>query len=122
MSGVLSAGGAARAIIERVRHGEVEVVSSGVLLDELEEVLERFLPRTIAGETRVAFEELCDVVRPEQVPRVSRDPDDDHVVAAAVVGNATVVVTRDHDLLTLGAYQGITFLEPVVFLEQIRRE
>jgi predicted nucleic acid-binding protein len=29
------------------------------------------------------------------VPIVQKDPDDDHVIAAAIVGNAEVICTRD---------------------------
>ncbi len=42
---------------------------------------------------------LSEVVDPpEQVPTISRDPDDDQVIACAVVGSADVIVSGDKDL------------------------
>ena len=48
---------------------------------------------------------------------VSRDPDDDWVLATAVAGKAEVIVTGDDDLLTLGSFSGIEILTPRQFLE-----
>jgi predicted nucleic acid-binding protein len=38
---------------------------------------------------------------------VCRDPDDDHVLAAALAAKAEVIVTGDADLLALGTYEGV---------------
>jgi hypothetical protein len=64
------------------------LVTSAVLLDELEEVLERFFPRMAAVEARVAYEEQAEMVTSKSVPEVALDPDDDHVIAPAVAGLA----------------------------------
>jgi predicted nucleic acid-binding protein len=48
---------------------------------------------------------------------VSRDPDDDHVLAAAVVGEADCIVTGDKDLLVLDPYEGIRIVTPREFLD-----
>ena len=39
-----------------------------------------------------------------------RDPDDDHVLACALAADATVIVTRDKDLLTLDPFRTIRIL------------
>ena len=41
---------------------------------------------------------------------VSRDPDDDHFLAAAIGGQADMIVSGDDDLLVLRNYRGITII------------
>jgi uncharacterized protein len=41
---------------------------------------------------------------------VSRDPDDDFVLACGLAASADVIVTGDDDLLVLGAWQGIAIM------------
>ncbi len=54
-----------------------------------------------------------------RVKGACRDPDDDDVLAAAVEGRATAIVTGDADLLALGEYQGILIVTPRAFLDMI---
>jgi predicted nucleic acid-binding protein len=48
----------------------------------------------------------------------SRDPDDDHVLAAAVAAHADAIVSGDKDLLVLGTFQGILILSPTEFIQR----
>jgi hypothetical protein len=67
------------------------------------------------------FEDL--VVLAELVPGtvqmsgVSKDPDDDKYLAAAVAGRASFVVTGDPHLMTVGQYEGIRIVNPRAFLD-----
>jgi uncharacterized protein len=98
------------------------LVTSPALLAELERVLS--YPRLavlIDAHTRrrfvaliAALSELVDP--PEEVPTISRDPDDDQVIACAVVGSADVIVSGDRDLLSLGRVGEIPILTPAAFL------
>ena len=49
---------------------------------------------------------------PANTPRVvPTDPDDDHVIAAAVTGQADLIASGDkRDLLPLGSYAGIPII------------
>ena len=56
----------------------------------------------------------------EAVTGVSRDPDDDRVIACAVVGRADVIVSGDKDLLTLKQVGRIPILTATEFLGRLR--
>jgi len=56
-----------------------------------------------------------------RVAGACRDPADDRVLAAALEGRASALVTRDRDLLALQEYEGLTILPPRVFLDLLER-
>jgi putative PIN family toxin of toxin-antitoxin system len=56
---------------------------------------------------RAELEAIAEVVTPVEVPRVCRDPDDDQILAIAVIGTVDALVTGDADLLALGAHGGV---------------
>lgn len=59
-------------------------------------------------------ERIAEIETP--VPAVTRDPDDDYVLAYALVGAADYLVTGDRDLLVLNdQITGLTILTPVEF-------
>ena len=55
------------------------------------------------------------------MPAISRDPDDDQVLAAAVVGEAEAVVTGDLDLLVPESHQGIPIIRPANLVARLKR-
>jgi len=60
---------------------------------------------------------LADLVPdPSPVSGVSKDPDDDKYLAAAIAGRAPVVVSGDPHLLTVGEYEGVRIVTPRAFL------
>lgn len=127
VSGVISAG-LPRQLVDAAKAGEFELCTSEVLLAELLDVIARgkFSARlTQAGLTPLAIVEdlraLAVVVSPTTVAHVVlTDPDDDHVLAAALTGAADLIASGDkRDLLPLGSYQGMPIVTAKEALERI---
>ncbi|MBK6289662.1 MAG: putative toxin-antitoxin system toxin component, PIN family [Gammaproteobacteria bacterium] len=104
----------------------VELVSSTVLLDELARTLAypKFAARIERfGATIDAllahYTALIARVTPATVARVSRDPDDDHVIACALAAQADAIVSGDRDLLVLERYHDIPIVTPAHALKLI---
>jgi predicted nucleic acid-binding protein len=53
-------------------------------------------------------------------PPICRDPGDDYLIAHAMLARADVLVTRDRDLLDLGAVAGVRIVDPRSFLRLLR--
>jgi len=57
------------------------------------------------------------VLSPLKLSRpVCRDPDDDNILATAIIGNCDCIITGDNDLLVLKEYEGINIFGPKDFL------
>jgi len=110
--------GPPRQIIDHARAGAVTLHSSLTLLAELAEVIGRgkFAQRIQrAGVSALAliedYQRLAVLLEPEPLATpVSRDPDDDHVLACALAAHADLIVSGDRDLLVLDRFQDIRIL------------
>ncbi len=92
-------------LLAAARTDTFEMVACPLIFDEFRRGLAKpyFRQRvtaTKADELLDAFELLA-IVLPDPIapPGVLRDPDDDFLVALAIVGNADAIVTGDRDLL-----------------------
>lgn len=128
VSGVISADGPPRRLLDGARAQVFELCSSATLLAELLDVLtrEKFAARLIqAGLTPqsivMELRRMAYVVAPTQVPRViAEDADDDHVLACAVSAQAELIVSGDKHLHSLnGQYQGIPIVRPAEAMDII---
>ena len=120
VSGVIS-NGLPRQLLDAARAGQFELCTSEHLLAELQRVLGRAkFANRLAGQAPEAIvadlRKLAVIATPTSVPRVvPTDPDDDHVLAAALAGAAELITSGDaRDLLPLGSYAGI----PIVTARQ----
>ena len=115
-------GGVPREILVAAIRGSIQIVTSPVLLDELEDLLvEKFrFSAEAARATRTEIEAMADVVEPGDLPDVCRDPDDNEVLGAAATGSAEVIVTGDRDLLELGSFEDIRILRPAQYARLLR--
>ncbi len=130
VSAILVPGSVPRQLFDAARAGEFELCTSEVLLAELLDVMGRakfaarlaqagWTPQAIVDSVRA----LSLVVAPASVPRVvPTDPDDDHVLAAALAGAADLIASGDRrDLLPLGSYAGIAIVTAREALEHLAR-
>ncbi len=114
-------------LIEQIRAGALTLVSSPALLAELAEVATRPKFKDILARSNTNPELmltqvrlLAEIVDPPQLPEpVSRDPDDDAVLALAAAARPDLIITGDKDLLVLGAHAGIPIVSAAEALARI---
>ena len=112
---------------EHLAREDIALVTAPALLEELDRVL-RYprLQRYYTDAARTRFVALIAAVSevvelPEPLPRICRDPDDDLVIACAVVSQADAIVTGDQDLLALEQVGDIpirTAADLIAFIER----
>jgi putative PIN family toxin of toxin-antitoxin system len=108
-------------VMRRAGSRAFDVVMSDYLLNEAGLVLGRpwFVRQGITERGLATLDQLRVVATivplPETLPRICRDPKDDAVIATAVLGGATVLVTGDEDLLVLNEVDGVRILDPAAF-------
>ena len=95
-----------------------DLITSQFILDEFREKLTgRF--KFTAEESSAAINLLLtkiQVVEPVKLNSpVSRDEDDDNIIATAVAGHCDCIITGDNDLLVLREFDGIAIIKPAEF-------
>ncbi len=88
---------------DRVTKVNVTHITSAHILSEVEAVLTERMgltKRRAKAATRL-LARISQIVEPANVERMSRDPYDDYVIAAAISGRADYLITEDKDLLVL---------------------
>ena len=94
------------------------LVGSQFILDELQKNLKKKFNYE-SSDIRLVVDLLKGkwvTVQPEKLKYpVSRDPDDDTILATAIAGHCRCLITGDKDLLVVENYQGIVILKPNQF-------
>jgi uncharacterized protein len=117
--------GTPHTLMELVRVGTLTFVSSPALLAELARVIARPKFQAVLARSKISAEQtladlrnLAEIVdAPPLATPVSRDPDDDAVLALAVASQADLIISGDVDLLVLGVYAGIRIVDPTQAVE-----
>lgn len=102
-------------LIELAKENKIQLFTSHVLFDELAEVLHRKKLAKSVENTGFSADQLVShyrrlayrVTARQLAKRISRDPDDDHVLACALAAKADLIVSGDRDLLTLKSFREI---------------
>lgn len=119
--------GAPHKILECASRQTIQLFTCSALLKELEEVLQRDKFARYLNYANVTpnglvtgYTMLANLVESATIaPVIFADPDDDIVLACAVVAHAHVIVSGDSHLLNLGQYQNIQIITATDLLSKI---
>lgn len=124
ISATLARGGNEDRILRAWRRRAFELVLSPAILEEMARALFYARIQRARWLTEQETIELIELLAHESVLvpgkarlRVSRDPEDDKFLSAALDAEAEYVVTGDRDLLDLGAYRTVRVVAPATFLK-----
>src|SRR5690349_2665120 len=117
--------GAVARIVQAARVGTFTLLVPEALVQELTTVVAQkpYLVARIAPEDTneliFMIRTLAEVIglAPQTAPLTSRDPDDDYLLTAAVIGQADYLVTGDDDLLTLAGLVPVAIVSPAAFVQ-----
>jgi putative PIN family toxin of toxin-antitoxin system len=126
LSGLLW-GGAPGRVIDAAVDGRVALASSEKLLAELQGVLGRAkfarqlsMRGVPASDLVSGYASLVTMVDPAGMgPRIASDPDDDHVLAAAVAAEADAIVSGDAHLLNLKRFHAIEIVTAALIVRRL---
>lgn len=122
--------GAPRRLVNLGRSRQISLFTSQALLAELAEVLARdkFAKRIAAAKLSARtlvtdYALMAQLIEVASLPApVSRDPDDDAVIACALTAKAEIIVSGDRDLLEIESHQGVLIVTVRRALETIEGE
>lgn len=124
VSSVMSPLGAPRRVLMAWQDGQIEALTSDGIIGE---VAAKLLDPRIGGRFHITVADVQAVVlllrtqarlvSPPSTPRVTGDPEDDHVLATTSHGKAQYLVTGDKGLLGLGRHGSTQIVSPRDFLE-----
>jgi putative PIN family toxin of toxin-antitoxin system len=115
-----------REVVERWKRGEFMLLICTPLAEEIAEKLRDHAIEPQQVEKLVAtLANLAEWIEvpPEKIESLLADPDDNVIVACAVLGEANYIVTYDPHFNTLGGeYRGIKIVKAIPFLEVLRKQ
>jgi putative PIN family toxin of toxin-antitoxin system len=124
VSALITAGGNPAQILTRWQEGEIDVVVSDEIIEEIRRVTsypklwERYRSvRENRDELIERLREIAIVVEPSRtLSAVLQDESDNRYVECAIEGRAEYIVTGDPHLLDIREYQGVEILSPAALL------
>lgn len=112
-------------LIDAWRQGAYHLVLSEHILEELAETWRdpywqaRFSPTDSSAAIALLRSDAIVTAVTVEVAGVATHPEDDLILATAVAGAATYLVTGDRKLRAVGTFHGVTLLSPREFLDRL---
>lgn len=128
VSGTTISQGPISNVINAWINDDVEMITSEPLIAELTETLHKpyFASRLSKEQTQsfidIIKERVTIVPITTPIPKVSKDPDDNVVLATAESGTASYIVTGDHQFQDIKQYKKIKIVSPRTFSEIIEEK
>jgi len=128
VSAFITPGGLASELL-RLCDDQAELCTAEEILMETREVLlERPHLRRRFSYSEAQVEQFIQMLRAEYrviaplppLHGVTRDPEDDMIIACAVAAGADYIISRDRDLLDLGGYQDVKIISPKTMMQILR--
>lgn len=116
-------GGVPGNFLDLAFQGSFQLITSPILLDELDEKLRmKFgLSSSDSDLVRHRLEVIAHLVSTASTLTVIKaDPDDDRVLECAIAGHADYIVSGDHHLLKLSSYDAIPIVTVRYFMDSIK--
>jgi putative PIN family toxin of toxin-antitoxin system len=119
IAAAISRAGVCAELLEDVLSGHELIVSDFIVLEVTRKLKEKFhFPDSDIHQLRRFLLTAGMVVSPASLPSTAcRDPADVPVIGTAVSGEASLLITVDKDLLSLGHYEGVRMIKPGQFWE-----
>jgi putative PIN family toxin of toxin-antitoxin system len=131
VSAFLTPHGLCDALLRQGRQGEFSLILSDAILAESRDVLVAdealredysYSDQDVAAFIHTVRGAATIVRDISPLPGITRDPNDDMIVACATAAEAQYVITRDKDLLTLKIYDDVEMLRPEEFIRILRKK
>lgn len=115
-------GGMPKKVLDVVQSGNVEVLMSRILKNEIIRQLQRFqVPEITYRVIRSMISFRARMLLPKVISRTVRDPKDDMLLALSLTGKVDFLVTGDKDLLILRQFEETRIVTPRQFLHHVKQ-
>lgn len=132
VSALLSPEGKPATILKMALNGEIDLVLSPAILEEISFVLnyerivelctKRSITRKNTKDTLEKIAKTAIIVRGEaDIRHIDKDPSDNMFLSCALEGKADFIISGDHHLTDLVSFEGISIVNPDTFLRLIEK-
>jgi len=118
--------GKSQKILIHCLDGRFKLVTSPEIIKEIKAVIFRpkfdFITEDKKNDLINTLFEISEIVSPDKKIKLSRDPEDDKFIEAAITAKASFIVSGDPHLKEIKSYKSIKIVTPAEFLEILENE